>query len=191
MSNLEIVKTVDEWLAEDETRRKMRICADRAIEIIENDASLRVPRMENERRQAFAAWIIAYKQKLGPAMQEQFRQQFPGISEKLNKSNIIDTLVDDNVWPLVEPTLKEYAVRGLASDWVRQHLGDAVLTGSPEFHNDRWDVPLTLSGMGENLGRVSLDRDGNILPDLTSSRDALLKAAHDRKLHPVAAVAGQ
>lgn len=191
MSHVGMMTTLDEWLAEAETRRKISLCANQAMEVVEKDTSLRVPRTEHDRRQAFAAWLAGCRQKLGPAMQEQFQQQFPGISQNFTDPNTIKNIVEKHVWPLIEPTLQEYAVRGLASDCVRRHLGDAVLTGSPEFHQGRWDVPLALSGVGEGLGRVVLDRDGNVLPELTSSRDALLKAAHDRRLLAVAAGTGQ
>lgn len=191
MNNSDSMTALQEWLDDPETQQKIRLCIDQAIDMIKADMSLQVPRTDEERRGAFAAWLNDYRRKIGPTIQVQFRQQFPGISQRLNNQNLVRDIVDELVWPKVEPTLRLYAVRGLASDWVRHNMGDAVLVGQPVFCASHWEVPLAVSVGGRDLGRVVLDPDGGVVPHRTSSRETLLKAAYDSKFHAVASGAGQ
>ena len=187
----ERMEVLQDWLEQPETQEKLRSCVQAAVERIEADTSLRVPRTEEERGGAFAAWLHSYQKKIGPEMQEQFRQQFPGIAQSLRDPDTIKSIVEEQIWPDVAATLISYAVRGLASDWVRRNIGDAVLVGMPHFSDRAWNVPLAVIDVGENLGHVVMDTDGNIIARLTSSREALREAIHDRRLQAVAASAGQ
>ncbi len=190
MNNSYPMEVLQQWLNEPETQEKLHRCIQQAIENLKSDTSLRIPRTETERQGAFRAWLTSYRLKLGPEIQEQFRQQFPGISQRLKTPNTIKSIIETYIWPDIEVELRSYAVRGLASDWVRSHMGDAVLVGMPDFRDDAWNVPLAVANVGENLGYVCLDSSGSIIESLTSSRATLLKAVHDRKLPAVAAAAG-
>lgn len=185
------MEVLQQWLEEPETQKKLYLCIQQAIAKLKSDTSLRIPRTEEERRGAFSAWLSSWQLKLGPELQEQVRQQFPGIAQNFKDPDLIKSIVENEIWPDVEAVLRSYAVRGLASDWVRSHMGDAVLVGNPDFHDDAWNVPLAVAGAGERLGYVALDKSGNVIEPLTSSRDTLLRAIDDRKLHAVAAIAGQ
>ncbi len=187
MNDANQTEVLQQWLIEPETQKRLNLCIQQAIENLKADTSLRVPRTQEERSRAFAEWLRSCHRNLGPGIQEQFRKQFPGIAQRLTDPNTIKNIVEDKVWPDVEAVLRSYAVRGLASDWVRNHLGDAVLVGMPDSRDGVWNVPLAVTGVGERLGYVVLDKDGNVLVPLTSSRETLLKAIHDRKLPAVAA----
>ena len=191
MNHLDRMEVLHQWLEEPETQEKLHFCIQQVIERVKADTSLRIPRTKEERQGAFSAWLSSYRLKLGPELQEQFRQQFPGVTQRFKDPNTIKSIVENKIWPDVEAVLCSYAVRGLASDWVRSHMGDAVLVGKPDFRDDAWNVPLAVASVGEHLGYVALDKSGNVIEPLTSSRDALLRAIHDRKLPAVAAGAGQ
>jgi len=136
MNHLDRMEVLHQWLEEPETQEKLHFCIQQAIERVKADTSLRIPRTKEERQGAFSAWLSSYRLKLGPELQEQFRQQFPGVTQRFKDPNTIKSIVENKIWPDVEAVLCSYAVRGLASDWVRSHMGDAVLVGKPDFRDD-------------------------------------------------------
>ena len=187
MNDINRNKILQQWLTEPETQRGLNLCIQQAIENLKANTSLRVPRTREERSRAFSTWLSSCRRDFGPAIQEQFRVQFPGIAQKLRDPDTIKNIIEDKVWPSIETELRSYAVRGLASDWVRRHLGDAVLVGVPDVQDGIWKVPLAVTNSGDRLGCVVLDKDGDVLTPLTTSREALMKAIHDRRLPAVAA----
>lgn len=172
-----------EWLAEPQTKEGLRRCAVNALAAINAELSLRVPKTEQERQNAFAFWLEGYRVKIGLEGQKQFAIEFPGIFQNLSEDTIRD-VVDELVWPDVESFLRSYAIRYQAGLWGRRHFGDATIYGVPVRDEDTWIVPLSVARYGNNLGRIVLDADGNVIEDLSSTRVQLLERIHSINLAP-------
>ena len=186
---------LEDWLVEPQTKAGLQRCADNAIAAIDANLSLRVPKTEQERRNAFADWLEEYRIKIGVEIEKQFAQEFPGIFQHLSENAVRET-VSQYVWPLIEADVRHrfeykfipYAVLSQAIAWGRKNIGDAGLYGQPQSDGCLWRVALGVAGYGENLGRITLDMDGNILLDQTTTREELLKHIHDYSSVPAEAV---
>ena len=166
-----------EWLADANTKRRLQACTDAAIRRLTHDTILRVPRAEEDRRDGFSRWLRVWRQKLGPAIEEEFRKQFRDIHDHLSAGDVID-MVSETAWPRIEHFLLRYAILGLSGPWVSGKLGDAIILCEPEWTEGVWIVPLRLQDRPGPIGKVVLDRDGTIIPARTSSRNELLKTLH-------------
>ena len=162
---------------QDSIKRSIEI----AIDAVQHDYSRRVPRTEEERQNEFAAWFEKYRAKCEPLMQSAVQEAFANIA-------VLDALtvkeyVQRYVWPEVAHwLLHTYVLRGQVAKWVSHHYGGATTIGMPEAHGDCWRVPLGVHNVGENMGQVVLDRDGNIIEAQTSTRQQILEKIRDRKL---------
>jgi hypothetical protein len=165
---------VTQWV--DENRAAIEKCVQRAIEALEGDTPLRVPRTEAERRHGFAEWLARYRARLGPLIQAELQSQCPSLPAQLKQPDACEAVVRDVLWPEVERFLKRYAARGLAAEWVSHHMGDATTMAWPEPLDDGWLVRLGVAGHGENLGQLVLDADGRVIPHRTTSRQEILEA---------------
>lgn len=180
------MKTLDEWLVEPQTKKGLQNCANKAIAAIDANLSLRIPKTEQERKNAFSDWLEGYRTKIGLEIQKQFAIEFPDIYQNLSKSNIKEA-VDQLVWPLIEADVREriqhklipYAVLSQAIAWGRKNVGDASLYGEPQWDGGRWRVALGVVGHGNNLGQITLDTDGNIIIEQTTTRQEIRKYIHD------------
>lgn len=173
LSASDLRDTLKEWLDEPATKEGLQRCADAAIEKLKADLTLRVPRDPEDRADGFAQWLGIWKDRLSPAIQDEFHRQFPPIAERLSPDYLSD-MVSELVWPQVKPTLLAFAIRGLARPWVSGKLGDALLLGIPEFLAGEWIVPLWLNGHSGILGQVVLDHNGNIVQERNPTREQLL-----------------
>ncbi|HZT43912.1 MAG TPA: hypothetical protein VFA07_17225 [Chthonomonadaceae bacterium] len=187
-----VKQLVDEFFAEPENKEKFNKCIQRAILSVMEDVSIRIPRTESERQNEFEHWLAAYREKLGPAMEEAFRIEFPSLyKHKQLRPQTIRQTVEEHLWPLIEDELRSYAIRGVASAWVSKHMGDATTIGLPQREGSYWRVPLGVNKYGENLGQVVLDADGNVITDLTTTRKQLLEVIHDREFPARKSATGQ
>jgi hypothetical protein len=165
---------VSEWLARN--RDEVDRVVQEAIDSLEQDTPLRVPRSEADRRNDFALWLSRYHERLVPRITDEIQQRLSARVSTPVPAEVLQKVVDDQVWPEVERFLRWYAIRGQAAGWVTRHMGDATTIGAPEPHPAGWRVPLGVAGYGDDLGQVVLDRDGNIVASLTSTANELREA---------------
>ena len=195
MTALVDIQVLEDWLAEPQTKAGLQRCANNAIAAIDANLSLRVPKTEQERRNAFAGWLEGYRVKIGVEIEKQFVLEFPGIFQHLSENAVRET-ISHCVWPLLEAGVQHrfqhkfipYAVLSQAIAWGRRNIGDASLYGQPQNDGCLWRVALGVAGYAENLGQITLDMDGNIVPDQTTTREELLKHIHDYPSVPAEAV---
>lgn len=185
MDNAMIVKT---WIAEDQPDFDRWIKS--ATEQFWSDTSVRLPRTPAERENNMAVWLDNCRAKLSLALDNEFRQCFPSLAAQVDPG-LIRQMFNEHVWPNVEPTVRRYALRGLAATWVGGHVGDATTVGWPEPEGPLWRVPLRVRDHGENMGQVMLNADGDVLPNLTTTRDQILEELRGRRFPAVAAAARQ
>lgn len=165
------------WFHEPEVQRGIQRCAEFALEALHNDLTLRIPRASDLRKNSFALWRAVWRDRLGIAIEAEFRRQFPNLAGHLTPDTVQDAIVG-SIWPLVEPELLAFAVEGLARTWVRRHMGDALVIRRPQWEGSDWVVPLGQQGREAELGRIVLDRDGNVIEEASSSRDDILAHLH-------------
>ncbi len=177
---------VTQWVAEDRTTLDQWIRM--ASEAFWADTSVRVPRSKSERQNGLSLWLEHCRLKLGVVLQDEFERHFPSLAQKLSASAILD-IFNDHVWPKVMPEVQRYALRGLASAWVTENMGDATTLGQPNLDGELWHIPLGIRGIGDHLGRIVLTLNGDIVPHLTTSRKQLLEAARGSTLSTPAAAA--
>lgn len=183
MDNAEIVAA---WVAEN--RPLIDGWISEASRRFWEDASVRVPRTEAERRNGMEAWLEQRRLRLGAALQDEFPHLFPSLAQTLPAS-FITSVFDELVWPKVKPEIQRYAMSGFAAAWIGRHMGDATILGTPERDGQHWCVPLGVSGYGDDLGQIVLNLDGEVIPELTTTRRDLLEATREPSLPPVAAAA--
>jgi len=183
MNNAEIVSA---WIAEN--RPEIDRWISEAMRRFLEDASVRLPRTEAARRNGMESWLEQRRLKLDASLQEAFPHQFPSLAQNLSPS-LITRVFDELVWPQVKPEVQSYAIFGFASAWVGRHMGDATTVGTPRCDGWRWYVPIGVSGHGSDLGRIVLNLDGEVIPELTTTRRDLLEAIREPSLPPVAAAA--
>ena len=74
------------------------------------------------------------------------------------------------------------SIQGVVIDAVfLDHLPEinhAILIKRPRLEETNWIVPLGIQGDEADLGQVVLDRDGNVIEELSSSRGDLLARIH-------------
>ena len=105
MTVLANIQVLDDWLAEPQTKTGLQRCADNAIAAIDASLSLRIPKTEQERQNAFAGWLAGYRAKIGVELQKQFAREFPSLFQCLSENTIKET-VDSYVWPLISRTFR-------------------------------------------------------------------------------------
>jgi hypothetical protein len=150
--------------------------AQRAVDSVSTDYSLRVPRAEEDRHDGFRRWLDSYRATLRERVLEDFRQQCPDLARASREGEVVEEVVR-RVWPDVEARLLRYALRGLAAGWVSHRFRTATTVGFPERTGDHWSVPLGIRDHGDRLGRVVLDRDGAVIESLSSTWEQLLEQA--------------
>lgn len=156
-------------------------CIEIALDVVKSDFALRVPRTEEERHNGFAAWLAKWRGKLEPAILSAVCKEVPAFCITEHPGRTAD-LFAQAIWPAVENYLVRYAILGHASSWKSHNMGDATTMHWPEPHGDYWRVTLGVWRYGDNLGQIVLDRDGNVLPHLTTTREQLLEQIRDRVL---------
>lgn len=173
MGNSEIAGT---WVAEN------RVVFDQwigeATRLFWEDASVRLPRTEAERRNGMERWLEQRRLKLGAALQEEFPHRFPSLAQHLSPS-FITSVFNELVWPEVKPEVQRYAIFGFAAAWVGRHMGDATTLSTPRRDGQQWCVPIGVKGYGDDLGRIMLNLDGEIIPELTTTHGDLLEAIRE------------
>ncbi len=178
MTALTDIQPLHEWLAEPQTKEGLQRCAVNALAVINANLALRVPKTEQERQNAFSIWLEGYRDKIGLEVQKQFAVEFPGIFQNLSEDTI-RTTIDELVWPNVESFLRSYAIRYQAGLWGRRRFGDATIYGEPSRDGNTWVVPLSVARYGNNLGRIVLDADGNVIENLSTTPMQLLESIDD------------
>ena len=164
---------IRDWLAEEDTKRRLQACIDTTIDKLKHDLELVVPRSEQERSNGFIRWLDYWQERLGPGIQEEFARQFPGIQGRL-PPDYMSHLVTEQVWPSIKEFLLSFAVCGLSRAWVSRKIGDAVLLGDPEHRDNKWIVPLRVEKRAGPIGAVILDENGSIDEERSVSRDQAL-----------------
>lgn len=165
---------------------ELRHSIEAALDTVKADVSLRVPRTEAERQNAFAGWLAEQRVKYEAAMQSAVRSEFAALAE-----DSVGNIVTAYVWPEVEAFLRSFVLRYQAGVWVCKYMGDATTIGLPEPDGDYWRIPLGIAKYGENLGQIVLDADGNVILHLTSTRQQLSEKISDRVLPASTAASGQ
>jgi hypothetical protein len=176
------IEILTKWAAENQPA--IGRCIQSAMEALTDDASIRPPRTEAERRNSFAVWLAGCRNRIGPAIEAELWRQFPVLIEKLGDP---EAIMEQIVWPQVEEDLRRWAIRAQAAAWVSRHMGDLTTIGRPERVDIHWRVPLGIEGYGDNLGQVVLDTDGTVIPELTTTRDEMLEKISGRSRPPVEA----
>ena len=169
------------------THAQIRRCAEKAIAVVERRLSLRVPKTEQERAHGFALWLEGWRAKIWADFQSRFLKEFNALSTADVDAEAVQQFTQKHVWPHWEqpvwehfqPKLLSYALLGQACIWGRKNIGDAALYGDPRPDGNLWRVTLGVPGYGENLGQITLDADGSIVLDQTTTRQELLKHTHD------------
>lgn len=105
MTALADMQVLKDWLAEPQTKAGLQRCADNAIAVVDASLSLRVPKTERERQNAFAVWLEGYRVKIGMEIQKQFDLEFPGIFPHL-RENAVGETINQYVWPLIEADVR-------------------------------------------------------------------------------------
>ena|SRR5258708_1743035 len=163
-----------------QNRPAIEECVRHAIEFIESDHTFRLPRTEDERQNAFETWLEVCRGKLSPAIEADWKSRFPGIAKR-QSPEFVKELIDQHVWPEVELFLRSLAIQGKASGWVLDHIGDAVILGTPVFDEGIWRISIGTK-QHSNLGEIVLNPDGNVIPEQSTSKQAILRVIRDRKL---------
>ena len=78
-------------------------------------------------------------------------------------------------------------VRASALSYLMPKVGDRAGIGTPEHAGSRWLVPVVLLPEGQQLGTLTFDSSGSLLPEESSTPDALAEAAE--RLGPLQAAA--
>ena len=170
---LDPMETLREWIAEPETRAAFQRMAERLARIVEQDTSVLLPTPPEGERYSLSQWLASYREHFSPDMEALFQEEFP-TSHALLRPDTIQRVVQENVWPEVAPAMETLFVRALAAAWAHEHIGDAVrVTGEPTREADRWVVPIGLPKYGDSLGKVILDAEGNVLPQLSTSKNQM------------------
>lgn len=183
MGSSEIVTT---WVAEN--RGVFNQWIGEATRLFWEDASVRLPRTEAERQNGMEAWLEQRRLKLGAALQEEFPRQFPSLAQHLS-SSFITSVFDGLVWPEVKPEIQRYAISGFAAAWVGRHMGDATTLGTPKRDGQQWCVPIGVRGYSNDLGQIVLNLDGEVIPEVTTTRSDLLEALREPSLLSLATAA--
>ena len=169
------------------THAQIRRCAEKALAAVERRLSLRVPKTEQERAHGFALWLNGWHTKIWTEFQSRFVKELNALLATDVDAEAVQQFTQKRVWPHWEqpvwehfqPKLLSYALLGQACAWGRKNIGDAALYGDPRLEGNLWQVTLGVSGCGENLGQITLDADGSIVLDQTTTRQELLKHIHD------------
>ncbi len=183
MDNAEIVAA---WIAEN--RPVIDRWISEAVRHFWEDASIRVPRTEAERRNGMEAWLEQRRLKLGARLQEEFPHQFPSLAQNLSPS-FITSVFDELVWPKVKPEIQRYAIFGFAAAWIGRHMGDATTLGTPKRDGEQWCVPIGVRGHGDDLGQIVLTLDGEVILEMTTTRSDLLEEILEPSFPTLAAIA--
>lgn len=148
-----------------------------ALQLVESDTVLRVPRTDEECRDRFAEWLSTHRARLAPTIRQLIDRAVPAQGHDA-------AAVEEAVWSRLSPVLLDFAVRGRAVQWVSRHLGDATTIGWSERTEEGWRIPLGVRGHGENLGQMVLDPDGRVVEALTSTRSCVRDAASQGQSEP-------
>ena len=167
---MDLQEKPQEWI--EANRPEIDKCVEHLYAYLDADPSMRLPRSEEDRKNGFEQWLNSYRQKIAPVMESEIRQTFPHLAAK-SRSKEVEVLIEREIWPKVEADLRSYALRGVASAWISRHMGDATTIGQPEWEGSCWRVPIGVNKYGDNLGQIVIDRDGNMIPDLTTTREQM------------------
>lgn len=181
MSDHEIVSA---WI--EENRVPLRQWTNEAVRIFSEDASVRLPRTESERRNGMEEWLEQRRIKLAAALHEEFPRYFPSQVPHLLPS-FVTSVFDELVWPQVKPEVQRYAIFGFAAAWVGRYMGDATTIGTPRRDGQQWCVPIGVKGYGDDLGQVMLNLDGEIIPEVTTTHGDLLEAIREPSIQTLTA----
>lgn len=183
MDDAEIVAA---WIAEN--RSVIDRWISEAVRHFWEDPSVRMPRTEAERRNEMKSWLEQRRLKLDADLQEEFPQQFPSLAQSLSPS-FLTSVFDELVWPQVKPEIQRYAIFGLAAGWIGRHMGDATTLGTPNRDGQQWRVPIGVRGYGDDLGQIVLNRDGEVIPEMTTTRGELLEGIREPSIPSLSAAA--
>ena len=162
-----------------------------ALEVVKRDRPLNFPRSAGDRANGFAAWLEWIEEKRAkhePIMRAAIAEAFADAAPLDEMA--AQKYVDCCVWPAVEFWLHDIAIRYYAGAWARTHYGDAIGTYPMEPNGELWRVPLGIRGYADLLGQIMLDHKGNVIENLTTTRQEIQEILRDRKLSPAAAAAG-
>ena len=166
-------KIVEDWIAENHIF--VNNWTTTALQRFWNDHSIRVPRTLSERANGLAVWLEGFRLKMRSEFEMGFHHEFSSMSARLPENSSTEVF-DQNVWPRIKPSIQCYAMYGLAAAWVGRHLGDATTISVPIWEGQLWHVSLGIKGYGDNQGLITLDADGEVIAELTTTRTSLLEA---------------
>lgn len=144
--------------------------AERFVKQFRTDAAISLPRTTGERQNFVTDWFSEYESRFVEIMLELWAKEFPAVTT--HKEEQVQELLKQNVWPLVEPALRAYLLRGIATRWGARRYPDGVGFFPPEKQGDEWILPLRLRS-GVAVGQIVLDTEGNIMEGQTTSGEEI------------------
>ena len=129
VGTVENPEIVADWAAEN--RAVINRWVEKALKRFWEDASVRGPRAESERRNGLEVWLEQQRLKLSAGLQEEFPQEFSPLASGLPPA-YITRVFDELVWPEVKPEVQRYAIFGFCAAWIGRHMGDATTLGTPK-----------------------------------------------------------
>ena len=182
------------WLAKPQVQECARQCKEKAIAVAEDRLNMRVPKTKKERLNGFAAWLLPFYAKTNLVFLMQFEREFLSAAQLEQEMDAatgdafknaalahLSPQLQQEAWQYFYEKLVSYAVLSQAIAWGRKNIGDAGLYGQPHREKHLWRVTLGIAGHGENLGWITLDADGNIIEDQSSTQAQLLEKIHSTK----------
>src|SRR5689334_1633817 len=116
-------EAVPTWASEHQA--EIARCIEIALTVVPSDTALRVPRTEEERQNAFAAWLTKWRAHYEPMIRVALEREYPTFVQTLDNVQF-NKFFEEHIWPQIEHQLRSYAILYQAGAWVRKGMGDAV-----------------------------------------------------------------
>lgn len=130
------------------------------------------------RRNRFEVWLEHYRPRLETRLAAALRREQATTANELDESTFHNAYIE-YVWPRLESQVRNYAIRGIAAERVRSHMGDPVALLQPKPSGRRWCVPISVVGNSAVLGFIEVDEDGEVVPTRTTNREHLLRKLNE------------
>ena len=158
--------------------------AERLTARLENDFSVIPPRAGDYEGKAVSHWFTEYQNRFIELLTELIAEAAGEVTEEQRQHKLENARdVAQRVLPQLMPELRAFALRQTALRWGASKYPNFVVFGRPEYSGGEppWVVPLEHAPTHRRVGQVTLDSEGNIHADKTSTRqevrEALLVAA--------------
>jgi len=162
-----------EWVSDPEIQAAFSRMAVSLKEIVLGDSAVLLPQAQE--RIVLSQWMEQYRGKhFATDLERLFRRELP-VLFGLVRPGLIKQIAFENVWPQVEPWLKAIFVRALAAAWAHDKIGDAVTVDQPAWDGAYWVVPIGLPRFDSPLGHVTLDEEGNVVPQESATKADFLR----------------